>query len=49
MPPTRTISSISDFDRPASFNADAHGFKERLIKSTTKLSNFARVNFNTKL
>ena len=48
MPPTKTISSISDFDSPASFSADAHGFNERLIKSATKLSNFARVNFNTK-
>ena len=48
MPPTKTISSISDFDNPASFSADAHGFRERLIKSATRLSNLARVNFNTK-
>ena len=48
MPPTKTISSMSDFDRPASFKADAQGFNERLIKSITRLSNLARVNFNTR-
>ena len=47
IPPTKTTSSMSDVDRPASFNAAWQGLIEALIRSPTKDSNFARVSFMT--
>ncbi len=44
IPPTKTTSSISEALMPASFNAAFIGSIERLIKSSTSDSNFARVN-----
>ena len=48
IPPTKITSSISDFEIPASFNADLHGVSDLEIRSDTRLSSLARVNFITK-
>ncbi len=47
-PPTRMISSISEIDNPAPFNADLHGSMVRFIKLSDSCSNLARVNVLTK-
>ena len=47
-PPTKITSSISEVDKPASFNAFATGSIERLTKSADNCSNLALVKVFTK-
>ena len=47
-PPTKITSSMSDVDKPASFNAFATGSIERFTKSCANCSNLALVNVCTK-
>ncbi|MPN06326.1 hypothetical protein SDC9_153582 [bioreactor metagenome] len=47
-PPTKMISSISEVDKPASFNAWRTGIFVRSTKSYVISSNFARVSVNSK-
>ena len=46
-PPTRITSSMSPFDRPASFSAALQGSMVFLIRSPTRLSSLARVSLTT--
>ena len=48
MPPTRMTSSISLADTPASFSAARTGSSVRWIRSSTRLSSFARDSFITR-
>ena len=48
MPPTRTTSSISLAEIPASFKAALQGSIVLLTKSSTRLSSFALVNLRVK-
>ena len=47
-PPTKIISSISDFWYPAFFNAFSQGAIVLLINESANCSNFARVKLRTK-
>src|SRR5690606_5003867 len=47
-PPTKMISSISEVENPAFFNADLQGSIVRLIRSAAKDSNLARDRVRTK-
>ena len=47
-PPTKITSWMSLTAKPASFSAILHGSMVRLINSSTKLSNLARVIFIAK-
>ena len=46
-PPTKITSSISDFDKPASFIAFLTGSKDLLTKSSDSFSNLALVRVVT--
>ena len=48
MPPTKTTSSISLAETPASFNAFLHGSTVLFTRSSTKLSYLALVNFKVR-
>ena len=47
-PPTKITSSMSEVDKPASFNACATGAIERFTKLSANCSNLERDNFLTK-